>query len=73
MSAQQVSAPAPAGERWLKVHPEATSRTGLSRTTLYGFMDVGRLRSIKVGGARRIPESALNEFMASFNGNGDVE
>lgn len=59
------------GDRWLKV-TDVMSRTSLSRSTIYGLMDSGRLKSVKVLGARRIAESALAEFMASFDGAGDI-
>ena len=62
----------PAGETWLKVHPDCTKRTSLSRSTLYEAMNAGRLRSKKVGGRRVIPASALDEFMASFDGSGEL-
>ena len=62
----------PDGEVWLRVHPDCTKRTSLSRTTLYEAMNAGRLKSKKVGGRRVIPASALAEFMSSFDGSGEV-
>ena len=62
----------PDGEVWLRVHPDCTRRTSLSRTTLYDAMNRGLLKSKKVGGRRVIPESSLAEFMASFDGTGEV-
>lgn len=52
-------------ERWLRISA-VMQATSLSRTTIYALMDSGKLKSIKVGGARRIAASALAEFMASF-------
>lgn len=58
-----------AGERWLRISA-VMHATSLSRSTIYSLMESGKLKSIKVGGARRIAASALAEFMASF-GDGD--
>ena len=44
--------------------PEACRRLSLSRTALYGLMDTGRIAYCKFGRARRIPRSALEEFIA---------
>lgn len=61
----------PVVEKWYRV-TEVMDLTGLGRTFLYHIMDKGLLRSIKVGGARRIPESALAEFQARFDGSGQI-
>ncbi len=53
-------------ERWLRISA-VMQATSLSRSTIYSLMESGRLKSIKVGGARRIAASALAEFMASFS------
>jgi excisionase family DNA binding protein len=42
-------------------------RTGLSRSTVYEEMSSGRLRSVKVGRRRLIPESALIDYIDSLN------
>ena len=55
-----------ASERWLRISA-VMQTTSLSRSTIYSLMESGRLKSIKVGGARRIAASALDEFMASFS------
>jgi excisionase family DNA binding protein len=39
-------------------------RLGLSRTVLYELMRAGRLRSVKEGRTRLIPESAIREYIA---------
>jgi excisionase family DNA binding protein len=39
------------------------ARTNLSRSTVYQEMNSGRLRSVKVGRRRLVPESALIEFI----------
>lgn len=61
----------PVVEKWYRIS-ELMTTTGLKRTFLYHEMDTGRLRSKKVGGARVIPESALAEWQAQFDGNGEV-
>ena len=45
--------------------PGVLERVPVSRSKLYGLMRTGELRSVKVGGRRLIPESALVEFMAT--------
>jgi excisionase family DNA binding protein len=42
---------------------DIVARTGLSRSTVYEEMDSGRLRSVKVGRRRLIPESALVDYI----------
>ncbi len=59
-------------EKWYRV-TEAMEITGFGRTFIYSQMDQGKLKSKKVGGARRIPESALAEFQQRFNGAGEIE
>ena len=38
----------------------------LGRSKLYDLMAAGKLRSVKVGGSRRIPATALAEFVAAL-------
>lgn len=66
-----VTTEAPHVEKWYTV-TQAMEITGFKRTKLYAEMESGRLRSVKVGGGRRIPESALAAWQASFNGDGEV-
>lgn len=40
--------------------------TGLGRTTLYGLMADGRLRSVKVGRRRLVPAEAIDSLVASL-------
>jgi excisionase family DNA binding protein len=47
---------------------DIVARTGLSRSTVYEEMDSGRLRSVKVGRRRLIPESALIEYIDDLIG-----
>lgn len=58
-------------EKWYRI-TEAMEITGFGRTFIYSQMNQGKLKSKKVGGARRIPESALAEFQQRFNGAGDT-
>lgn len=60
-----------APSRWLKVS-DVAKITNMGRTKIYELMDAGSLKSLKVGGSRRITESALAEFMASYDGNGHI-
>jgi excisionase family DNA binding protein len=49
----------------LLVRPEDAARVlGVGRTKVYELMRSGALRSVRVGGLRRVPVAALNEFVA---------
>lgn len=62
----------PTVENWYS--PAQVMRiTSFGRTFIYGEMEAGRLRSVKARGGRRIPESALAEWQASFDGAGEVD
>jgi excisionase family DNA binding protein len=61
MSIQQSNGSFPA----LLVRPEdAAQALGIGRTKVYELMRSGVLRSVKIGGLRRIPAAALAEFVA---------
>ena len=47
----------------LKVE-DAAYKLSLSRTKVYELMESGQLTSIKIGTARRIPRTALDEYIA---------
>jgi excisionase family DNA binding protein len=47
---------------------EAARRLGISRTTLYGELAAGRVRSLKVGRRRVIPVDALAEYVHRISG-----
>lgn len=51
---------------------EAADLLGLGRTKVYELMRAGGLRSVKVGVLRRIPATALVEFVASLEGSDAV-
>jgi excisionase family DNA binding protein len=42
---------------------EASDRLGLSRSTVYPLVMTGQVQSVKIGRARRIPVSAIDEFV----------
>jgi excisionase family DNA binding protein len=63
-------APRPAVEQWYTI-PEVSGITKFGRTALYQEIGAGRLKSKKVGGARRVSESQLAEWQASFDGSGE--
>lgn len=56
-----------APERWLGI-PEVATVLGLGQTKIREMISDGRLRSVVVDTARRIPESALIEFQGKCNG-----
>jgi excisionase family DNA binding protein len=45
---------------------EAARLLGVGRTMVYELMRAGRLRSVKIGGARRITPSALADLVADL-------
>jgi excisionase family DNA binding protein len=45
---------------------EAAQRLGVGRTMVFDLMRSGRLRSVKIGGARRISAGALADFVADL-------
>ncbi len=51
-------------ERVLLKPAQAAEALQLSRAKLYSLIAGGELKSIKIGGARRIPIEALREFVA---------
>ena len=57
----------PSLQRTLLVRPEDAARLlSVSRTTVYGLLQRGALRSVKAGGLRRIPFDALEEFVGQL-------
>lgn len=53
----------------LLVCPEDAAQVlGIGRTKVYELIRSGALRSVRVGGLRRIPVSALDEFVARLEG-----
>jgi excisionase family DNA binding protein len=42
---------------------EAAEQLAISRSTIYGLMNCGRLRSVRIGAARRIRRQDLVEFV----------
>ena len=57
-----------APQRRLLLRPEeAAEALSVSRTTLYGLLASGAIRSVKVGGLRRIPVEALEHFVMDLS------
>lgn len=46
---------------------QAARILGCGKTKVYGFLRSGELRSVKLGGHRRIPRSALDEFLEGLS------
>jgi excisionase family DNA binding protein len=54
-----------------RIHPEirmysvrdAAKRSDLSNSTLYNFIKSGRLKTVKVGGRRLIPDESLRRLL----------
>lgn len=43
---------------------EAAAVMSLSRTAVYGLISSGELEAVKIGGRRRIPRRAINDYIA---------
>jgi len=50
-------------DRLLLTVNQAAGCLSLSRSHLYRYVQTGELRSVKIGRARRVPVSALEEFV----------
>lgn len=59
------------GKRLLRI-TEAATVLSLGRSKVYELIASGRLKSIKIDNARRIPVAAVTEFLAQHNGSGAV-
>lgn len=44
---------------------DAARRLAVSRTTAYGLVAAGQLRSVKIGKCRRVPDTAVDDFIAA--------
>jgi excisionase family DNA binding protein len=53
-------------KRALRIN-EATARYGISRSTIYKLMGEGKLRTVKIGGARRIPTDVMEALISEGN------
>jgi excisionase family DNA binding protein len=51
-------------EQELLTVPQVAALLGISRVTVYGLINEGRLESVLLGRLRRIPRDALDEFIA---------
>jgi excisionase family DNA binding protein len=51
-------------ERVVLTPVEAAKALGVCRSTLYGLLRSGALRSVKIGACRRIPVEAVREYVA---------
>jgi excisionase family DNA binding protein len=59
-------------EKYLKPE-EVAERYQVSRRMVYKMVALGQLKAIKFGGALRIPESALTEFVKPAKDVDDVD
>jgi len=54
-------------EKLLLSPSEAAERLSMGRSKIYELMRLGEIRSVKIGGCRRIPRAALADFVASLD------
>ncbi|MCJ0899763.1 helix-turn-helix domain-containing protein [Rhodococcus sp. ARC_M13] len=52
--------------------PYVCGRTGLGRTSIYGYIAAGKLKSIKVGRRRLVAETAIEELIAYLESQSDT-
>jgi excisionase family DNA binding protein len=71
MEAVLTEVPELVGKRNLKI-PEAATYLGLGRSKIYELISSGRLKSVKLDNARRIPVWAVQEFLAQHDGSGAI-
>jgi len=57
-----------AGQITAQLHPVeiAAQRLGVGRSTIYGLMASGELRSVKVGRRRLVSEQAIIDYVAEI-------
>ena len=53
-------------EKLLFSPTEAAAALSVGRSKVYELMRLGALRSVKIGGCRRIPRAALADYVASL-------
>lgn len=46
--------------------PQGAKRLGISESKVWQLMAAGRLRSVKIDNSRRIPDDAVDEFIAGL-------
>lgn len=56
-----------AGDRLVRVE-EFARVAGIGRTTAYAELQAGRIRSVKIGGCRRIAIGEIRRYLASLTG-----
>lgn len=66
---ERTKAVSPSNDRLLKV-PEAMQRLGLGQSKLFELLRAGSLRSVRIGGARRVRETDLIAFIQSLSDGG---
>jgi excisionase family DNA binding protein len=55
-------------DKLLLTPPEAAMMLGIGRTKLYDLLKTNALDSIRIGGSRRIPRTAVEDFVARVTG-----
>ena len=53
-------------EKLLLSPADAAAYLSIGRSKVYELMRLGQLRSVKIGASRRIPQSALADFIAAL-------
>lgn len=53
----------PTGRRLLRIVPDVTDALALSKSSVYREIEIGRLRSVRIGGSVRVDERDLVEYV----------
>jgi len=67
MSRPPLQPPAPATTPELLTVAEVCTRLRISRWTFYRLVRTRQLRTVKIGSARRVPTTAVAEFVADLS------
>ena len=65
IAALEVEPAADVPERLLSIRDAAEALGGIARSTVYRELQAGRLRSVRVGGRRMIPQSAIAAYVTA--------
>lgn len=63
----------PAGRRRLLTVDQAAETLGMGRTAVFEQIRAGRLKSVKVGRARRIPADYIDDFVNLLKAEADTD
>ena len=66
MTPDTATPPPPTPTKLLYTPVEAAALLSLGRSTIYILMARNQIRSVRIGGSRRIPATALHDYLATL-------